>query len=66
MLMFGRVLRDKLPTFQENTVSLDKEEIRDRDWTRKLESSKYSDNRRNAKLSNLKEGDVVVKLCVEW
>lgn len=59
MLMFGRVLRDKLPTFKENQTYLN-EEIQDRDWSRKLEGAKYTNNRRNAKLSELKVGDRVV------
>lgn len=60
ILMFGRVLRDKLPTFQEKLDRPNEEEIRDRDWAQKLSGSKYADNRRNAKPSKLKEGDIVV------
>lgn len=58
MLMFGRVLRDELPTFQEKSISLNNEEVRDRDWNRKLDAAKYADNRRNT--NQLKEGDIVV------
>lgn len=59
-LMFGRVLRDKLPAFGDVTLRMDQEAICDRDWERKLKDARYADERRQAKPSNLKEGDVVV------
>lgn len=59
-LMFGRLLRDKLPTFEEKQINMNEEEIRDRDWTRKLNDAKYADIRRRAEPSKLKRGDKVV------
>lgn len=59
-LMFGRVLRDKLPSMDHRRFRMNAEEIRDRDWSKKLKDAEYSDTRRHAKLSELKEGDVVV------
>ncbi|CAB4009281.1 Transposon Tf2-6 poly, partial [Paramuricea clavata] len=56
-LMFRRKLRTKLPELREN-VRLD-EEMRDKD--REKEKMKgYADKRRNAKESNLSEGDKVL------
>lgn len=59
-LMFGRVLRDKLPAFGEVTLRSEQEAIRDRDWERKLKDAEYTNVRRHAKSSELREGDVVV------
>lgn len=59
-LMFGRILRDKLPAFGDVSLRMDQEAIRDRDWERKLKDAEYSNERRQAKHSDLKEGDVVV------
>ncbi|XP_062539057.1 uncharacterized protein K02A2.6-like [Armigeres subalbatus] len=58
-LMFGRVLRDKLPSVNISNNIL-AEEIRDRDWKKKLDSSEKSDVQRRAVINDLKEGDVVV------
>ncbi|XP_055600366.1 uncharacterized protein K02A2.6-like [Uranotaenia lowii] len=58
-LMFGRVLRDKLPTIYTDPKITD-ESIRDRDWERKLQVAETVDIRRGAKPSALKEGHVVV------
>ena len=56
-LMFRRKLRTKLPELREN-VRLD-EEMRDKD--REKEKMKgYADKRRNAKESNLSEGEKVL------
>lgn len=59
-LMFGRILRDKLPDFNGTSVRTDVEEIRDKDWERKLKGAEYSDSRRLAKPSQLRVGDTVV------
>lgn len=59
-LMFGRIFRDKLPAFGETTNRLEQEEVRDRDWEKKLKDAEYTDTRRQAKPSELREGDIVV------
>ncbi|XP_062705424.1 uncharacterized protein K02A2.6-like [Aedes albopictus] len=58
-LMFGRILRDKLPSVQESTDLLT-ESIRDRDWEKKVTTAESEDKRRRAKSNDLKEGDIVV------
>lgn len=58
-LMFGRVLRDKLPNVHVSANVLS-EGIRDRDWAKKLEAARISDAQRSAKTNNLEVGDVVV------
>lgn len=59
MLMFGRILKDKLPSVTGVTTQMT-ESIRDRDWYVKLQAAESSNKRRNAKESALKEGDLVV------
>ncbi|XP_058457013.1 uncharacterized protein K02A2.6-like [Malaya genurostris] len=59
VLMFGRLLEDKLPALQylpQQSV----DEVRDRDRIRKYEGARYADHRRQAKLRALQAGDVVV------
>lgn len=58
--MFGRLFRDKLPAFGEKTLRTDQEAVCDRDWERKLKDAEYTNTRRQAKSSELREGDVVV------
>lgn len=58
-LMFGRILRDKIPVFAEKG-RVEDEEIRDRDWTNKIKGAEYADARRRAKPSTFQEGDTVV------
>lgn len=58
-LMFGRVLRDKLPTLPNVGMKVG-EGVHDRDWERKLKGAEYADNRRNAKPSGIQKGDTVV------
>ncbi|XP_055527914.1 uncharacterized protein K02A2.6-like [Wyeomyia smithii] len=58
-LMFGRVLRDKLPAFPTG-LKKSIEEIQDEDRQKKLKSAEYADRRRKACPNALKEGDVVV------
>lgn len=58
-LMFGRVLRDKLPNMPSIGNQLT-EEITDRDRERKLKGSEYTDHRRHAKPSGINIGDTVV------
>lgn len=58
-LMFGRVLRDKLPSL--SGIGLKSiEETRDKDQERKLKQGEYADKRRHAEPNLLNEGDVVV------
>lgn len=58
-LMFGRVLRDKLPAFPVNPGK-SIEEIQDADREKKSKGAEYSDRRRKACPSALGEGDIVV------
>ncbi|CAB4021992.1 Hypothetical predicted protein, partial [Paramuricea clavata] len=57
-LMFRKKLRTKLPELREN-VNLD-EEMRDKDREKKEKMKGYAEKRRNAKESNLSEGDKVL------
>ncbi|XP_062557325.1 uncharacterized protein K02A2.6-like [Armigeres subalbatus] len=58
-LMFGRVLRDKLPSLSAvNKGAI--EEIQDRDRQQKLVGAEYADNRRHSQPNAIKVGDVVV------
>ncbi|XP_062538797.1 uncharacterized protein K02A2.6-like [Armigeres subalbatus] len=58
-LMFGRVLRDKLPTMP-SAGNILTEEVMDRDREKKVRGAEYSDNRRQARPSLIKVGDTVV------
>lgn len=64
-LMFGRLLRDKLPVYSGSSSGTDVEEIRDKDWEKKLKGAEYADSRRQAKPSSLREGDTVVAKRVQ-
>ena len=57
-LMFGRKLRTRLPCIEENTV--DDLDVRYRDNETKEKGKIYIDKKRQAKTSNLKEGDKVL------
>lgn len=58
-LMFGRVLRDKLPSMPSFDPKLT-EEVRDRDCERKVKGSEYIDRRRHATPNAIGVGDTVV------
>lgn len=58
-LMFGRVLRDKIPSIH-NTNKSWIEGTKDHDWERKITAAEASDHRRQAVPSKLGEGDIVV------
>ena len=61
-LMFGREMRTKLPSWNcaENMLeSVD--EIRERDWTNKLQGKLYADKRRRATKLDVKVGDEVLQ-----
>ncbi|XP_055543126.1 uncharacterized protein K02A2.6-like [Wyeomyia smithii] len=59
LLMFGRMLKDKLPSVTGAPEQIS-EGIRDRDWNLKLKAAESCNKRRQAKESTLQEGDVVV------
>lgn len=59
VLMFGRILRDKLPSVTGEVEQMT-EGIRDRDWSLKLQAAELADRRRNAKETTLKVGDAVI------
>ncbi|XP_055633245.1 uncharacterized protein K02A2.6-like [Toxorhynchites rutilus septentrionalis] len=65
VLMFGRALRDKLPSVDHRRVPMDEEGIQDRDWTNKLKDAEYCNARRHTKPTELREGDIVVskRMC---
>ena len=58
-LFFKRLNRDKIPTFQDISNDIDDTEIRDKDRQQKEKGKDYSDKRRNARDSDLNEGDKV-------
>ncbi len=58
-LMFGRELKTKLPELRADKTVVT-EEVRDRDWERKLQGKEYTDERRNAQPSSVKTGDEVL------
>lgn len=58
-LMFGRVLKDKLPGLMTRGGNI-LEEIQDRDWEKKTRDAEYSDKRRSARTSEIDVGDVVL------
>ncbi len=58
-LLYGREIRTKLPDLQLSNTELDSE-VRDRDAERKEKGRIYSDQRRHAQQSDLKEGDKVL------
>ena len=57
-LMFGRKLRTRLPGIEENTV--EDLEVKDRDSGAKEKGKIYIEKRRQAKTSEIKEGDLVL------
>lgn len=59
LLMFGRVLRDKLPAVPHSGMKLI-EDIQDRDREKKAKEAEYADSKRRAKPNPIKEGDIVV------
>lgn len=58
-LMFGRLLRDKLPILHYNPLH-HVEEVRDRDRVQKDKGAEYADNRRRARCRSLQPGVTVV------
>lgn len=58
-LMFGRILRDKLPGLMEKKSDT-LEEIHDRDRVNKQKGAEYANERRNAQASSLEVGDTVI------
>lgn len=58
-LMFGRVLKDKLPGLMTRSYNI-LEEVKDRDRVRKMRDGDYADQRRMAKASDIEAGDTVI------
>ncbi|XP_065073800.1 uncharacterized protein K02A2.6-like, partial [Ochlerotatus camptorhynchus] len=59
VLMFGRILRDKLPSVTGRVDQMT-EGIRDRDWSLKLQAAESTNKRKDAKENTLKVGDLVI------
>lgn len=60
-MMFGRNIRDKLPSIeQKKGVEGDDSETYDRDTLMKAKGKEYADRKRQAKSSDIKEGDSVL------
>ena len=57
-LSFGRKIRTKMPELRETTVNDD--ELRDRDWEKKIKAKTYADVRRGAQPNDLQTGDQVL------
>ena len=53
--LFGRKIRTKMPELRETTVNVD--ELRDRDWEKKIEAKTYADERRGSQPNDLQRGD---------
>ncbi|XP_052777763.1 uncharacterized protein LOC128215074 [Mya arenaria] len=62
-MLFKRKIRTKIPDISDHRVS--DHEIRDRDIERKGKGKIYGDNRRNARESDIKEGDLVENKSVQ-
>lgn len=58
-LMFGRVLRDKLPALPSLTNRLI-EDIKDRDREKKMKEAEYANKRRRAEPSHIRAGDTLI------
>jgi len=58
-LMFGREMRSKLPDLRRE-ATITNEEVRDRDWSRKLSQKEYVDAKRSAVASEVEIGDKVL------
>lgn len=58
-LMFGRVLKDKLPGLMTKGCKI-LEEVHDRDADRKMREADYANQRRMARTSEIKVGDTVI------
>ena len=53
-LLFGRKRRTEMPELRETTINDD--ELRDRDWEKKVKAKKYADERRGAQPNDLQTG----------
>ncbi|XP_045452155.1 uncharacterized protein K02A2.6-like [Melitaea cinxia] len=58
-LFFKRLNRDKIPTIQDISNKIDDTEIRDKDREQKEKGKNYGDRMRNARDTDLNEGDKV-------
>lgn len=59
-LMFGRKLRDKMPSLEFGVPNVLHEEVRDRDAMRKDKQKEYADMKRRAQPSEVDVGDIVM------
>ncbi|XP_046748852.1 uncharacterized protein K02A2.6-like [Diprion similis] len=59
-LMFNRKIRSKIPDITLMTTQNDDEEVRDRDLLKKDKGRRDADEKRHAKESEIKEGDIVL------
>ena len=59
-LMYGRTIRSKIPAIEDVETSVSREEIQDRDRTKKWKGKENEDRERRAKESTLEEGDTVL------
>ena len=57
-LLYGRKIRTKLPELRQ--MEINDEELRDRDWSRKVKGKIYADDKRGAGVSDLDLGDQVL------
>ncbi len=58
-LMFGREIRTKLPELRPQETLLD-EEIRDKDWQKKIQQKMHADRQAGSESDDLKPGDKVL------
>lgn len=59
-LMFGRELRDKLPSLDQMSPALLHEDIINNDLCMKEKRKEYADTKRRARFNDIKEGDMVL------
>ena len=58
--MFGQGTRFKLPHLRRETVNPFKEEIRERDWSKKLKGKVHADKKRGDVTKSINDGDDVL------
>lgn len=59
--MFGQETRSKLPHLRRETVNPFKEEIRERDWSKKLKGKVHADRKRGDVSKSINDGDEVLR-----
>ena len=58
-LMFGRKMRTKIASLNDQVKPLDK--VKDKDWINKLKGKEYADAKRNSKITDINVGDFVLE-----